>query len=722
MADSLLRCESRLDRVVVHARGAVVTRLVTLPAGLPEGAFELVVSGITGLAEAGSLRASIDGDRELLSIEAKVALPAGEAASGELRERVRTLDLEAQALEDEEDSLCRRRDELRGLSLDPQLSRGARRANPADRFADALALGKLVTESLERLDERRAEVVRKREENQRAREAAAIEAAQADARALEGERKATLEAHLSFAAGAGQLHEVSIDYVVGAARWWPAYSARFSAAATQVHLSLDAFVAQASGEDWTRVKLGVSTADLAQDVRLPELPSLHFGRAQPPPKKGYRPAPAGLEAMFEGYDRALVALAPPPPMPPPARKPVADLAEEEVEGVASLMQTRGFGAPPSQSLGGAYPGGLAPGLAMPMGSFGVPAPSAAPMAAPSFGPPAGGGGAPSFEPEMKKSKAAFRARASAPTPRKEAAAAYDELDAGEGGGHGGEPAPVAVEPADEWLDFDALALADPAKSPGSRGRLVRAPSPGGGERARAARAAIHALAGPPLAIDPLADRGRFDHRYDAAGTADVPSSGVSHRVSLAAAEAAATPWFVAVPREAAEVYREVDIKNPFEAPLLGGPVDIFLDGALMTTSPLAFVDRGGSIRLGLGVEDRLRVARNVYVGEGSAGLLGGTTTLDHTVNLEVSSSLGRAVSVEVLDRLPVSDEKDVEVKTVFMRPEAERYSQVERGAPLRRGLRWRIDVAPGESRRIELCYRVTLPAKNELVGGNRRES
>jgi hypothetical protein len=190
---------------------------------------------------------------------------------------------------------------------------------------------------------------------------------------------------------------------------------------------------------------------------------------------------------------------------------------------------------------------------------------------------------------------------------------------------------------------------------------------------------------------------------------------------VAAAEADATPHFVAVPREAAAVYREVEIQNPFAAPLLGGPVDVFLDGALMTTSELAFVDRSGKLYLGLGVEERLRVARNARVEESTAGLLGGSAVIDHAITIDLSSSLGRKVTVEVLERIPVTDEKDVEVKITYARPEREAYTQAERGAPIRRGARFRVEVPAGDKARIELGYRITLPGKNELVGGNRRE-
>jgi uncharacterized protein (TIGR02231 family) len=216
-------------------------------------------------------------------------------------------------------------------------------------------------------------------------------------------------------------------------------------------------------------------------------------------------------------------------------------------------------------------------------------------------------------------------------------------------------------------------------------------------------------------------RGRFDHRYDAEGTADVPASGRPHRVAVTSAEAPSTPRFVAVPREVAEVFREAEIQNPFAGPLLSGPVDVFLDGALLTTTPVAFVDRAGFVHLGLGVEERIRIARNARVEEGTAGLLGGSAVVDHAVTVDLTSSLGRKVTVEVLERVPVSDEKDVEIKVTYARPEPERYTQADRGEPIRKGLRFAVELPAGEKARVELGYRVTLPSKNEIVGGNRRE-
>ena len=225
---------------------------------------------------------------------------------------------------------------------------------------------------------------------------------------------------------------------------------------------------------------------------------------------------------------------------------------------------------------------------------------------------------------------------------------------------------------------------------------------------------------PARAIDPRASRGMFDHRYEAGAALDLPSDTRAHRVPLAIAAAPARPRFVTVPRESAEVYREVELDNPFGAPLLPGPCEVFVEGVLLTTTSLGEVGKGGTIALGLGVEDRLRVARNARTDEQSAGLLGGATTVDHRVTIDLRSSLGRPVTVEVIDRVPVSDDDDIEI-TRGGKPAPEPYEQVERGAPVRGGLRWRVPLAPGGQASIEHTYRVKLSARNEIAGGNRRE-
>jgi hypothetical protein len=716
-------CESRITRVVVYARGAVVTRRVLLPPELGTAAADVVVPGLTPLAEVGSMRVS--GGREVLGLRGELVVPPAPSQPGELRARLRELEQEAAAMEAERQHLVWRAGELGKLQVKPAVgARGSspkRAPDPAGRVKDALAAARLAEELRAEVERRLGDLAEAEDRNARARQAAALAAAQGRTADRAGPGHPTLSVHLALAPGAGS-EALELSYVVGAARWWPCYAARLDSAAARAALSLDAHVAQLSGEDWSDVALSLSTADLARDARLPELPSLRLGRAQAPRARGYRPPPPGLDLLFAGYDAAMPAV----PMAAPAATAL---------GVARPLP------PPPLGHGAQLFGGVARGGAVPAAAAAASREQA--MLLPSAAPASRAAAAhddlleadaetelseevemvPSFAgPPPAQASRALRRR-SAPAGKAELAEPPAEAPDG-----GAAPVPGPIEPADAWLDFDALRLAgggDRAR----RGRLVREADagaiagvlvPGGVATAAEAARAVAALPPPPQATDPLEGRGHFDHQFDADGRADVPSSGRPHRVEIRRAQAPSRNFLRAVPREAAEVYREVELQNPFGAPLLAGPVDVFVDGALLATSAVAAVDTGGLLRLGLGVEDRIRVARNARTEESAAGLLGGALAVDHEIAVDLRSALGHAVTVEVVERAPVTDDPDVDV-TAAADPPAARYDQAERGRPIRGGWRWEVPLPAGGTGKVTLRYRVKLPGKSEIVGGNRRE-
>ena len=726
-----IRCESKIESVTVYARGAAIRRRATLPRELPDGACDVTIDGVTWLADPGTLRASIDGEREVLWVRAERVVPDRPAIDASLAAKVDELRRRRDDLVVQRDHAVWRRDLLASVQPEPDLVRRALAIDPAERVADALAVVGLVSDEMAALDAKIAELSTALEKNARESEAARVEAAQASA----AQTSADAPPELRVIVRLGPKKEgdaptsLEVEYAVSAARWWPTYRARFTDGATRVSLAISALVAQSSGEDWRGVRLMLSTGDLLRDVRLPEVTSLRLGRAQPPRHRGYRAPPEGLDAMFEGYDRfraqvtvtTTVTTSVTMGMAAGAKVPWqgrADLAEGgEDEGhlddeptVASLaaaivakpkmdVRTRAGRLEEAKPAPPAAPGF---GGGMEHAARSMPEAAAMPVMAPQQAPRGG-----ALE-TRSKSKALFSL--SDALSREE-----DTL----GGLEPEAPEPLPIEPADAWLDFDALRL-HPAAPSNRRGRLVREPEHDAILAQEAARA-IERMEAPAGTIDPRASRGLFDAVYTAAGTADVPSTGRPHRVTVVTAEAPATPRFVTVPREAAEVYRRADVQNPFGVPLLTGPVEVLIDGALVALTRLSYTDRGGVISIGLGAEERVRVARNTRTEEGTAGLLGGSTTVDHAVTTELASALGRKITVEVIDRIPVSDEKDVEIKLIAPQPSPQPYTQADLGQPVRKGLRWDVEVPAGGKAKIEHRYRITLPSKMEIVGGNRRE-
>ncbi|MCI0385985.1 DUF4139 domain-containing protein, partial [Streptomyces sp. CNQ085] len=110
--------------------------------------------------------------------------------------------------------------------------------------------------------------------------------------------------------------ELEVEYHVPGATWSPVYQLRLDGADSAFGgtIVLRACVAQRTGEDWTGVRLGLSTADLLRPADVPRLRSLRIGRRQEEPTaRGWREPPPGLDELFAGYDAAL----PPGPSPGP---------------------------------------------------------------------------------------------------------------------------------------------------------------------------------------------------------------------------------------------------------------------------------------------------------------------------------------------------------------------------------------------------------------------
>jgi uncharacterized protein (TIGR02231 family) len=218
--------------------------------------------------------------------------------------------------------------------------------------------------------------------------------------------------------------------------------------------------------------------------------------------------------------------------------------------------------------------------------------------------------------------------------------------------------------------------------------------------------------------------GGFDYAYVADAPCDVASDGKFHALAIDRCSAETTPRYVAVPRETQDVFRIVALRNPIAAPLLPGPADVYVAGKFALTSDLKLTPIGGRIELGLGVEQAIKIARNVSFAEDSAGMFKRQLELAHRIVIEISNHLESAATVEVRERLPVASEEqadDIAVEVAGVEPSWEDWEPKRAADVLEGGRRWIVEVAANQTRALEVRWVVTIPSNHELVGGNRRE-
>ncbi|WP_042384516.1 DUF4139 domain-containing protein, partial [Streptacidiphilus melanogenes] len=278
--------ESRLDSVTVYASGALCRRRVVV-AEPWAGSTRLRVSGLPLVADAATLRArALTPGFRVTDVRREVR------AEPQTPERLAAFQQAVDAAEEAYDAAYARRERL-AARVDATAS--LRAAPPAPRRGDPprpapveafLALAEFVDTRLDALHGRLLDaedaVTRASHELDLARH----RLAEASSALPTETTRTTADAVLTLTADdePAETGELELEYVVPGATWFPSYQLRLPRSANAAEgagtLALRASVAQRTGEDWTGVRLSLSTADLLRRTELPELRSIRLGRRQ----------------------------------------------------------------------------------------------------------------------------------------------------------------------------------------------------------------------------------------------------------------------------------------------------------------------------------------------------------------------------------------------------------------------------------------------------------
>ncbi len=703
---------ARIEQVTVYTRGARVRRVTTITATLPQ---RLRITGLPLAVSNDTIRAFVSGPAIATNVRVGLDAPsqAGvEEDSAELRAARRDVAL-AETEHERIEAAISRIESSSIVEQDPSDEApaawaavvAARRAVIALRTERQLALQEALSAARRRVDAARDALAAASDRDHRTGTARPAKL---------HELRKYVEIELLANGDAGGAVTIQLEYLVMAARWAPSYVARLDG--DRVGVEIRAVVAQDTGEDWSGVPMRLSTAEPSRFAVLPELAALRIGRRQQEPARpGFRAAPSGAELLYADYDRELV------PLRPPSRRDDSSDVRETAAEVSESFDDAAFGDD-SDLAGEVWDEESSHAKA----AFSTPATGRKMPAPPAAAAP--------FKtlraqqaPELAKRQRAGRGEVSDHKERSLAPRDAEPLSNafGEGGG-----ARITIEQAPAAtvrLDYGNLVMAAPSST--SRGRLVAAPEDRHLRAAHdVAEVAAARLAGLPL---PRGCHASWLHTYDYAyatdGAVDVRSDGAWHSIAVTARSTTAKVHHVAVPREQADVFRVASIANPFDGPLLPGPIDFYDQGRFLLTSEVNYTPPGASVEIGLGVDAGVKIARNTEFREETTGMLRGALRLHHTITIDVDNVSGRAVELEVRERIPVAPAEgnaDIEVTPSKIDPAWERWTpdpDSPRDQRLRGGYRWRVALAAGAKRTLRAAYEVKIAGKQELVGGNRRE-
>ena len=189
----------------------------------------------------------------------------------------------------------------------------------------------------------------------------------------------------------------------------------------------------------------------------------------------------------------------------------------------------------------------------------------------------------------------------------------------------------------------------------------------------------------------------------------VPADGGPHKTMVARFELDAALDHLAVPVLAPEAYLRATVTNTSSLLLLPGPARVFHDTQFVGETSLETVAAGQEFELQLGVDDQIKVERELRRRSTSKAVIGGTRTIDVAYQITVENHRPNKTRISVHDHVPVSADGDIKVRLRETSPDpAERNDLGE--------LTWQLSLDGGQAATIRHRFTVEHPAQVTVAG------
>lgn len=186
----------------------------------------------------------------------------------------------------------------------------------------------------------------------------------------------------------------------------------------------------------------------------------------------------------------------------------------------------------------------------------------------------------------------------------------------------------------------------------------------------------------------------------------VASGADNLRITLGTLEAEAELVAQAVPLTDTSAYLMAEFTNGAEELILPThEASFYLDGRFIGKRPLDLIPAGGEAELSFGPIEGLRLERTVLGrNEGDRGVISRSTELTEEVRIEIENLTGEAWPMRVLDRVPYSEQEDLEIEWNAAPHASEMDVDGKRGV-----LAWEFEITPGEEKEITVTHTLEWP-------------
>lgn len=196
--------------------------------------------------------------------------------------------------------------------------------------------------------------------------------------------------------------------------------------------------------------------------------------------------------------------------------------------------------------------------------------------------------------------------------------------------------------------------------------------------------------------------------YDIALPYDIAGDGSVAGIELKNYSMPARYEHFAAPRQSTQVFLTAVVSDWDNYRLLPGQATVTYAGAYAGKTSLGSADKDGSIRLTLGVDPNVTVTRERSEDFKAPATIGNSTTASCGWVNTLRNGSGKTIQLKVQDQIPLSSEKEIEIKNAKFFPESGSLN-ADKGI-----VTWEFSLAPGQSQETGVSYKVKYPSDKTL--------
>ncbi len=197
--------------------------------------------------------------------------------------------------------------------------------------------------------------------------------------------------------------------------------------------------------------------------------------------------------------------------------------------------------------------------------------------------------------------------------------------------------------------------------------------------------------------------------YRVPGEVTVPPDGAAHKVTIARFPLPPRLDYATAPKIAQAVYRRAKATNDSPYTLLPGQANLFAGDEFIGAAQLELVAPQGEIEVYLGVDDRVRVERELERRDVDKRLIGGKRRISFAYKITLENLLPSPANVTVHDQLPVARHEDIKVRLESADPKPTEQTELNL-------LNWELALAPKEKRILRYDFSVEFPQAMDVIG------